>query len=207
MAHQFLSLTTVPKRQATEGMIEFTFLSSFDLQTAVHKLMLSSNLLTPGSPSSLSSKTDMGARKIIALTSMKYGCHTPRFRRLIRRKVQNAYICGCAHERSCPSNVVKNPFAAYISTFSKSVATANYTPISLERIKGNTHLWRCCPTRSDIPVHLSSVTAHERRPHLSAHNLDLRCDRGHPRSYVKRRWGKLKKRNQERKQASTHNPD
>jgi hypothetical protein len=153
--------------------------------------------------SSFSSKTDMGARKIIALTSMKYGCHTPRFRRL-SDEGPNTYLYDCTHERSRPSNVVKNPFAAYmISTFQVG-ATVNYTPISLKCMKGDTHL---CLIRSDIPAHPSSVTAHERRPHLLAHNLDVQCDTGHPRSYKERRKKSSGRESRESKDSlDTHNP-
>jgi hypothetical protein len=38
----------------------------------------------------------------------------------------------------------------------------------------------------------------ERRPHLLAHNLDVRCDRGHLRSYVERK--KAQEENRERNQ-------
>jgi hypothetical protein len=48
-----------------------TLASSFDLQIEVQKFMLSSSRLGPVSPSSLSSNTDIGARKMIALTSVK----------------------------------------------------------------------------------------------------------------------------------------
>ena len=48
----------------------------------------------------------------------------------------------------------------------------------------DTHL---SPTRTDILARPPSVTARERRPHPLAHNPDVRCDRGHPRSYAKQK--------------------
>jgi hypothetical protein len=148
------------------------------LQTAVHKLTLTSNWLILGSSSSFSSKTDMGARKIIALTSMKYGCHTPLFRRLSVEGT-NTYICDCSR-----AIVTLQRRKKPIRGLHLHLSTVNHTPISLKRIKRDTHL---CPTRTDTPEHPPSVTAHERCPHLLARNLDVRCDRGHPRSYVERR--------------------
>lgn len=98
-AHQLRSANAVRKQRQLKGMKEITLLRSFDLHTVVHNLKLSSNKLIPESPSSLSSKTDMGARKIIALTSVKYGCHTPRSRSS-SDEVANTYPYDCAHVRS-----------------------------------------------------------------------------------------------------------
>lgn len=98
-AHQFPLANAVRKQELTEGTKEITLPRSFDLQTVVHNLKLSSNRLIPESPSSLSSKTDMGTRKMIALTSVKYGCHTPRSRSLSDEGA-NTYPYDYAHVRS-----------------------------------------------------------------------------------------------------------
>ena len=42
-------------------------------------------------------------------------------------------------------------------------------------------------TTGDILARPPSVTARKRRPHPLAHNPDVRCDRGHPRSYAKQK--------------------
>lgn len=98
--HQFLPVITLRNDRRLKDGWRFTLLRSFDLQTAVHKLTLSSNWLIPeSSPSSLSSKTDMGARKIIALASMKYGCHTPRFRRLSAKRREYIYVTVLTSDR------------------------------------------------------------------------------------------------------------
>ena len=60
-----------------------TFARSLDLHIVVQNLMLSSSRLMLPSPSVFSSNTDIGARKMIAFTSMKYGCHEPRWRETV----------------------------------------------------------------------------------------------------------------------------
>jgi hypothetical protein len=42
-------------------------------------------------------------------------------------------------------------------------------------------------TAGDILARPPSITARKRCPHPLAHNPDVRCDRGHPRSYAKQK--------------------
>ena len=55
-----------------------TLARSFDETTAFQSKYVSSRRFTLGSSSSVSSKTEMGAIKMMACTSMKYGYHAER---------------------------------------------------------------------------------------------------------------------------------
>lgn len=134
--------------------------------TAFQSSKLSCSRFTRLSSARVSSKQLIGARKMIALMSSKYGYHACRCRSAIRMEGGTPRRRCVTHQRPCSAHVVNQPLAPGLGTFRKKrKGTLSGERSGPDRASGRPYPFR---RQTGAPAHPWCVGGREQRHHLTA---------------------------------------